>query len=146
VFSHETYKSWLEDNGHQVLWVHGGPGFGKTVLSSVLSKELHRNPRISLDTGYSVVYHFCDDKHESLRTSSTLLSNLLHQILRQDPDALVHFSEENVDMVSKEKTSWNFGMLWRVFRRVVNNKSRRAICVIIDALGMLSSSSSRMYN
>jgi hypothetical protein len=96
--------------------------------------------------GYSIAYHFCDDAYESLRTSSALLSNLLDQILRQDPEALTHFSEEKVYMDNKEKTSWNFDMLWRVFRRIINDKSLRAICVIIDALGMLPLSNSRMCN
>jgi Cdc6-like AAA superfamily ATPase len=146
VFSHQVYRSWLGNDDHSTLWIHGGPGFGKTVLSSVLTKELHRNPYISLDKDYSIAYHFCDGKDESLRTSYALLSNLLDQLLRQDPKALVHFSEEKVYMLNKETTSWDFDTLWRVFRRVVNDNSLRAICVIIDALGMLPSCSARMYS
>jgi hypothetical protein len=85
-----------------------------------------------------MAYFFCDDKDERLRTESAVLLNLLSQLLKQDPHVLVHFLAESEYDVHKERTSWNFGMLWRVFDRIVRDDGARAICVIIDALGMLS--------
>jgi hypothetical protein len=35
----ETYRSWRNDEA-QVLWIRGGPGKGKTMLSIFLSQEL----------------------------------------------------------------------------------------------------------
>jgi dephospho-CoA kinase len=73
-----------EDN---LFWVIGGPGFGKSVLSSALSKWfLHAHP--SLQRDILVAYFFCDDKNEQLKTSEAILRNLLQQILHQRPDAL----------------------------------------------------------
>ena len=83
-------------------------------------------------------YFFCDDKDERLRTGSAVLLNLLAQLLKQDPDVLVHFSAEPVYAANKKRTSWNFGMLWRVFDRIVKDDKARPMCVIIDALGMSS--------
>jgi hypothetical protein len=90
---------------------------------------------------YSVAYFFCDDKDERLRTEFAVLLNLLAQLLKQDPGVLIHFSAESEYAVNKERTSWNFGMLWRVFDRIVKDDKARPICVIIDALGMPSWSS-----
>jgi hypothetical protein len=108
-------------------------------LSSVLTKELCCDERIFGGTqNYSVAYFFCDEKDERLRTESAVLLNLLSQLLKQDPRVLVHFLAESEYAVHKERTSWNFGMLWRVFDRIVRDDGARPMCVIIDALGMPS--------
>lgn len=88
-FSNQNYRCWLENEDRQVLWIHGRPGFGKTVLSAVLSKELISDQHTSFDRECSVVYFFFDDKDDRLSTSHSLLTNLLAQLLRQDPNTLI---------------------------------------------------------
>jgi hypothetical protein len=133
----EHYRDCIENDSNSVLWIHGAPGCGKSVLSSVLSKELCCDESI-LRRNYSVAYFFCDDKNERLRTESAVLLNLLSQLLRQDQGVLAHFLAESEYAVHKDRTSWNFGMLWRVFDRIVRDDGARPMCVIIDALGMPS--------
>jgi hypothetical protein len=136
LFSDVIYRSWLENENCPIFWVYGGPGFGKTVLSSVLTKEILKETNISFGHGHSVAYFFFDDKDERLRTSHALLLNLLAQLLTQDPNALVHFTEEQDYKLKLEKTEWNPGMLWRVFIRILKDDKIRPIFLIIDALGM----------
>jgi hypothetical protein len=98
-----------------------------------LCKELLRSDENIFRGNYSVAYFFCDDKDERLRTEYAVLLNLLAQLLKQDSGVLIHFSEY---AVHKERTLWNFGMLWRVFDRIVKDDKARPMCLIIDALGM----------
>jgi hypothetical protein len=135
IFSNTDYRYWLENDDGPVVWIHGGPGFGKSVLSAVLSKELKH---ICFDQECSVAYFFYDDKDIHLKTSTALLTNVLAQLLRQNPKALIHFSNEPVYNIDKGKTAWAFGMLWRVFRRIVNDAKLKPMFVIIDAIGILS--------
>jgi hypothetical protein len=137
IFSHENYRCWLEDDDHPILWIYGGPGFGKTVLSAVLSKEPISDQQTSFDQECSVAYFFCDDIDNRLNTVHALLTNILAQHLRQDPNALIHFSNEPVYNIHKEKTEWTVEMLWGVFSGIVNDEKLKPMIVIIDALGML---------
>jgi hypothetical protein len=130
----KRYRDYVESDCNPVLWINGGPGCGKSVLSSVLSKELCDENIFG--GNYSVAYFFCDDKDERLRTGFAVLINLLAQLLKQDPSVHMHFLAESEYIVYKERTSWNFGMLWRVFDRIVKDDKCRPMCVIIDALGM----------
>jgi hypothetical protein len=139
IFSNQNYKYWLENIERPILWISGAPGFGKSVLSAVLSKELLINQHTSFGQVFSVPYFFCDDKDDRLKTSYALLTNVLAQLLRQNPDALIHFSNEPVYKINKEKTVWTIEMLWRVFRRIVNDEKLKPMIVIIDALGIISS-------
>jgi hypothetical protein len=74
-----------------------------------------------------------------LKTSHALLTNVLDQLLRQDPNTLTHFSNEPEYEIKKEKTVWTIEMLWRVFKRIIYDEKLKPMFVIIDALGMSSS-------
>jgi Cdc6-like AAA superfamily ATPase len=145
IFSNTNYRYWLENDDSSIVWIHGAPGFGKSVLSAVLSKELIRDQHICFDQECSVAYFFCGDKDIHLKTSTALLTNVLAQLLRQNPRAMIHFSKEPIYNIDKEKTSWTFGMLWRVFSRIVNDAKLKPMFVIIDAIGMLSSHLAGFY-
>jgi hypothetical protein len=104
-------------------------------MSSVLTDRIPNETDISFGKGHSVAYFFFDDQDESLRTSHALLSNLLAQLLSQDPNARVHFAEERDYKLELEKTEWNLGMLWRVFIRILKDDKINPVFLIIDALG-----------
>lgn len=125
---------WNEENRHKtVLWIDGGPGCGKSVLSAFLSKVvIHSGSnRLSMP----VAYFFCDDKDERLKTANAVLTNWLSQLLIQVPGSIVHFLKESTE---KDKTSWTFGMLWRVLQRIIEDADTGEICLLVDALGMSS--------
>jgi hypothetical protein len=109
------------------------------VLSAVLSKELINDQRVSFDKDFLVAYFFFDDKDDRLKTPYPLLTNVLAQLLRQDPNALSNFSSEPEYAIKKENTVWTIEMLWRVFKRTINDEKLKPLVVTIDALGMFSS-------
>jgi len=124
------YKEWNDVDGQAIIWIRGDPGCGKSVLSSFLTEEVIRG-----SNQLSLAYFFCDDKDERLRTADAILVNILAQLLKYIPDAIVHFSTEQGYAIYKEKTIWTFGMLWRVFERIINDANTGNVCIIIDALG-----------
>ncbi|KAF8534445.1 hypothetical protein BDD12DRAFT_895913 [Trichophaea hybrida] len=130
ILSDQRYQMWTEKNGQAILWISGGPGFGKSVLSSFLTKEITRGKTNQL----YMAYFFCDDKDERLRTAHAILVNLLTQLLDQVPDVIDHFLAEPEYITNKEKTSWSFGMLWRVFERITKDTNRGQVYILIDAL------------
>jgi len=130
----KNYRDWSEAQGQAILWISGDPGCGKSILLSFLTTEIIR------DKGHQLylAYFFCDEKDERLRTAHAILINLLTQLLTQVPDVIVHFSAEIEFNAREEKTSWSFGMLWRVFKRIINDASIGNVYILIDALGIQS--------
>ncbi|KAF8534915.1 hypothetical protein BDD12DRAFT_940572 [Trichophaea hybrida] len=97
-----------------------GPGYSITSLSKPGDK-MTAPPHFGF-MGFEVV------------ARPTLLSNLLAQLLKQTPEMIVHFAAESEYAMQKEKTSWTFEMLWRVFERIMNDDTIKGCFLIIDAL------------
>ncbi|KAK0626170.1 hypothetical protein B0T14DRAFT_423288, partial [Immersiella caudata] len=94
LLQHETYSSWaVSDRG--LLWIRGKPGSGKsTLLKYALDKH-------EAGDGALVLSFFIHGRGDELqRTPLGLWRSLLHQVLRQVPDALQ-------DLVDEFKTKRN---------------------------------------
>ena len=130
VLAQDQYTAWLVEDSPQLLWLSGGPGIGKTMISSFLVEELtnlfKRSPKMIL------AYFFCDDKYQDRRTATAILRGLLLQILRQRPILFKHI--QSVFDMSRDNLFTNFHALWRVFVSIVQDPEAYEICCLIDAL------------
>jgi ankyrin repeat protein len=76
------YQRWLEGN-IPLLWICGGPGKGKTMLSVFLVEQLKQEqPAMS---------YFCTSEDERRNKASAVLRSLLWQITGIHPDLAKHF-------------------------------------------------------
>ena len=130
VLTQDQYGTWKVEDGLQLLWLSGGPGIGKTMLSSFLVEELvHLAERSSQIT---LAYYFCDNKDERRRTATAILRGLLLQLLRQRPMLFKHIQAE-FD-TSRDNLFTNFYALWRIFVGIVQDHGVGEVYCLVDAL------------
>lgn len=75
----ETYKAWLCGDP-SLLWIFGGPGKGKTMLSIYLTQRFEK-----LHNG-EVIYFFCSSEHPTRSTATAILRTLLWQMIVTRPE------------------------------------------------------------
>ncbi|KAM0711597.1 hypothetical protein Q7P35_000963 [Cladosporium inversicolor] len=75
----ETYKAWLCGEP-SLLWIFGGPGKGKTMLSLYLTQRFEK-----LHNG-EVIYFFCSSEHPTRNTATAILRTLLWQMIVIRPE------------------------------------------------------------
>ena len=93
VLHREVIRSWKlpdpESTITKFLWLHGLPGFGKTVLCATLIEYLR------LETGYPIVYFFCSPNGNFIQNPQAILRSWVAQLLSHGPDthppAVDHF-------------------------------------------------------
>ena len=130
ILTQDRYTAFLIEDGPRLLWLSGGPGIGKTMISSFLVEELaHLAERSSQMT---LAYYFCDDKDEKRRSATAILRGLLLQLLRQRPVLFKHI-QPSFD-ISRDDLFINFHSLWRVFISVVQDPGVGEVFCLIDAL------------
>ena len=98
IHKEQSFNFWVEDNGLQsrVLWIHGVPGAGKSVLSSYIVKYLS-------DAGVSCQYFFFRYGEQQKRSVNALFRSIAYQIAREIPEygyLLSHLAGD-VDTIAK---------------------------------------------
>src|SRR5271156_2281700 len=73
ITTNKTYASWLASRS-QLLWLSGGPGKGKTMLSIFLTEELEKIAAQSQDA--ILAYFFCDNRNNTRNTAVAILRGL----------------------------------------------------------------------
>jgi hypothetical protein len=90
------YCAWLNSDGEgsnndntRLLWISGGPGKGKTMLSLFLTEELERHTA-SIPNA-KLAFFFCSAQDEKRSTAVVVLRGLVHQIITTRPQ-LVNYT------------------------------------------------------
>ena len=114
IFDRSPFQKWLrsKDEKPKILWIHGGPGFGKTILSARLVQWLGRY------LSFPVLHFFCaaDDKRKREP----------YAILRSWLDQLIHYSEKALKVIFAQQELLSLRepttvKLWQMFKAVAQN-------------------------
>lgn len=131
-----TYLKWLNEIRSRVLWLHGDPGKGKTMLAIALIEEFTR--KLQLDEKLSdkaLVYFFCDNQDDRRKTASQILRGIIYQVLCQHPDLAVYLHNEYEKQQEQLFASRNsLQTLWRIFHTIIKNSGLQQIYIVVDPL------------
>ena len=129
----ESYKSWL-CSASRLLWLSGGPGKGKTMLSIFLSEELEHLTRQSHSTIF--LEYYCDNKNNLRNSAIAILRGLLYQLLKSRPSLFKHIESDfqiQGDKLFKMESS-SFPSLWKIFCDMVQDPDLKSVYCVLDGL------------
>ncbi|RYP59020.1 hypothetical protein DL769_008711 [Monosporascus sp. CRB-8-3] len=127
----EAYKSWLHGDT-SLLWISGGPGKGKTMLSIFLTEELEKITQSMEDTG--LLFYFCSHQDEKRNTAVAVLRGLVHQIVKKRPKLIEYVLPYLETPEKAQATLLSLESLWIIFRRLVQDGDLRKIFCVLDGL------------
>ena len=114
--SDKLYDSWLHSHS-QLLWLSGGPGKGKTMLSIFLAEELEQTAKRTQDRLF--LQYFCDNKDEKRKTAVSIIRGLIFQLLQSCPKLFDHILPSFRIQKDSLFTGSAFQTLWRIFESMV---------------------------
>ncbi|KAK5680097.1 hypothetical protein LTS10_008047 [Elasticomyces elasticus] len=104
VWENPVYRSWRFGDA-RLLWINGGPGKGKTVLSIYLTQELEKE-------GHAI-YFFCENGEQDRNSATAVLRGLIWHVTKRCPQLTEHLLEPlsneqraHAALASRE-TLWN---------------------------------------
>src|SRR5271156_6649788 len=131
ITTNETYASWLASRS-QLLWLSGGPGKGKTMLSIFLTEELEKI--VAQSQGVILAYFFCDNRNNKRNTAVAILRGLIFQLIQQHSKLLEHvlpvFKVQKGALFSDS----SFESLWRIFESMVQAPGIGSVLCVLDGL------------
>jgi len=124
----EEFQTWLNSD-HQTLFCPGIPGAGKTILTSIVVKEL--SSRFSTDPGVGIAYLYCNFRQKHEQKAQDLLTSLLKQ-LSQERSTLPDSVKSLYDKHKEKQTRPSLDEISRTLQSVVGTYTR--VIIIVDAL------------
>lgn len=131
ILSTIEYTQWRQQGfgSKNLLWICGGPGSGKTMLSIFLSKHLEDTAK-TYDTAQSlltqeqlVLYFTCNGSDIAKSSETGILRGLLFQAIRQRPWLLGHVQQIYEIQRNKLLQGWSFDALWTGLRASIIDQS-----------------------
>ena len=139
------YKGWINEED-PILWIFGGPGAGKSFLSSKIIShllDLHvRGP--SHAARISVGYFYIKENDERLRTLNAIFKSVALQIANQNPVYKKHVVTacESSDIIATAKSTWQ-NLFLNFFGSQQNADS--ASFIVIDGLDEAPKSQQKLF-
>jgi hypothetical protein len=129
IYQDQQYISWNDGDDICLLWIKGGAGKGKTMISIGLIE------RFSQDESTVVTYFFCQNADYELRTLEAIIKGLILQLVNQQEDlrdSLRRRWDTINERFNEDVTSWR--TLWNIFLEMLYRCKCSRVYVIVDAL------------
>lgn len=122
------FQTWF-NTSDQILFCHGIPGAGKTVLSSVVVEDL--KAKAEKNTGIGIAHFYFDFRRRDEQKPEVVFASLLRQLLtRHNP--LPDYVKTVYDKHKYDQTSLPIDTLSKALHSVIETYSR--IFIVVDAL------------
>ncbi|KAJ0413981.1 quinon protein alcohol dehydrogenase-like superfamily [Aspergillus carlsbadensis] len=134
------YTDWRNGDDVGLLWIKGGAGKGKTMLSMGLIEQLVARAaaaqRNESDSGSAVViYSFCQNADYELNTLEAILKGLILQLAKQQPElkeSLRRRWDTIQEAFSEDVSSWQ--ALWNILFEMLERCRSSRVYMVVDAL------------
>lgn len=131
--SYPKYLVWMKEKlPHNLLWISGRAGCGKTVLSKFLIDHMIGN----LDPQrITVCFFFFDGTSKERSRLNNCLRAILHQLFLANPLLIRHVAHAREEYETKRpRMQEDLDMLWRIFLQVTADKDFGSAICVIDAV------------
>ena len=146
-----SYRAWLNSDGAgdasnndntRLLWISGGPGKGKTMLSIFLTEELERHTARIDNT--ELAFFFCSAEDEKRNTAVAVLRGLVHQIIAKRPQLVKHALLYFETPERTQQTLSSLETLWLIFSKLIANAELGTMFCVLDGLDECDESTLRV--
>lgn len=129
ILRNPQYCRWQNGDDVRLLWIRGGAGKGKTMMSIGLVEQF------SLDDSSIITYFFCQETDYQLNSMEGIIKGLIRQLIRQRKE-LIEFLQCRWDPAgasfTENMSSWR--RLWDVLLEMINHCRRQRVYVVVDAI------------
>lgn len=127
----ERFLNWQNNLDISLLWIKGGAGKGKTMMTIGITERILS----ASDNSVLVTFFFCQNDDSELKTIAAILKGLILRLLSQNrglEDVLLNRWDRKTEHFTENMNVWQ--TLWDVFLEMLDHCRPRKVYVVIDAL------------
>lgn len=135
ILHHADFQRWRDDRESRLLWIHGDPGKGKTMLLIGIIEELEQQLKQSPGDAWLLSYFFCQGTDSRLNNATAVLRGLIYLLLIQKALLTSHIQEKYKHANKQLFEDVNaFDALSKIFANMLQDSNLKGTYIIIDAL------------
>ncbi|EQB46701.1 hypothetical protein CGLO_14226 [Colletotrichum gloeosporioides Cg-14] len=139
----DAFNTWMNTTC-QGLWITGGPGIGKSMMSIFLTEQLELKAASSETE--SVIYFFCDSQSDRRDNARAILQALIWQLGTLKPELRKHGKSQMQFHPDGEWCSTRMESLCRAFNSMVEHPDAGRVFCVIDGLDECDNTSGGLVN
>jgi hypothetical protein len=135
ILQDERYLQWINGSGVDLLWVRGGAGKGKTMISIGLIEALEKSSQALNGNHAIVIYFFCQNADQQLNTAESVLKGLIQCLFEQSQESQWALRQlwDNENQRPSQRVVL-LQELWDIFKSMIERFRGQMMYIIIDAL------------
>jgi hypothetical protein len=126
IWSDPRFRSWLRGD-RNLLWIRGGPGEGKTMMSVYLTEAITSEE-------CTLAYYFCVGQDAERNNASAVLRGLLWQITRDHPNLTQYLLPFFDPPARGQATVSSKETLWNLLKDVCHDADAERLYCLVDGV------------
>ena len=136
IFDDPSFTHWWESNNNEsrVLWIHGDPGKGKTMMMMAIINELSKRLKRTPGEG-AMSYFFCQNTIPELRSAEGIMRGLTY-VLADSNRRLIKFLRHESGTAAQNQAGGSRSIyeLWDTLSKMTEEQSVGQVFLLVDAL------------
>jgi hypothetical protein len=134
VFHDRAFTEWWNNEESRMLWIHGHPGKGKTMMMMALIDEV--SWRLKSKPGSGILsYFFCQNTTQELSSAVNIIRGLTYLLAKENPPLTRHLRKKYDEAGSRLFDGLNaLYALWATLSEMVQDANVPRVYLMVDAL------------
>jgi hypothetical protein len=130
-----AFAQWWEDDESRILWIHGDPGKGKTMLMMALTEEIARRVGATPDQKAATAFFFCQNTVPELSNAAAVVRGLTFLLATEQPALRRHLARKYAEAGERLFEGLNvLPSLWTTLADMAQDASVSRLYLLVDAL------------
>lgn len=140
-----AFTHWWNNDESCILWIHGHPGKGKTMITMALIDEMSRRLRLNPGSGI-LSYFFCQNTIKELSSAGSIVRGLIYLLATQNPALISHLRKKYDEAGSRLFDGVNtLHAFWATLSEMLQDPSLARVYLMVDALDECEPQSLRTF-
>lgn len=145
IFRDPAFTQWWSDDDSRILWIHGDPGKGKTMMMMALTEEIARRLRDKPGSGV-VSFFFCQNAARELSNSTAIVRGLTFLLAAEQPTLRKHLAKKCAEAGERLFEGFNvLQSLWNTLLDIAQDEAVPRVYLLVDALDECDTDSIRAF-
>jgi hypothetical protein len=135
IFDDAAFTQWWKDDESRILWIHGNPGKGKTMMMMALTEEIARPLGNMPDHQAATAFFFCQNAEPYLSYAAAIVRGLTFLLATEQRALQKHLARKYAEAGERLFEGFNvLPSLWMTLADMAQDASVSRLYLLVDAL------------